>query len=180
MTELQTKNLQVQENNQGSPANLISLIEDLQDALYSTKDLAKDSTKGDSVFQKLRSPEFSSIVSLLKSQDASLDLESLSAEKALDRRKFKKTLDELRKTVTNLPTLRVKVAQAKLPESSWTNIFNWLKTNLMDDKMFLLDIEEDPVLLGGIVIYWRGKVIDLSLQHFMSEFFVKEVPHVSR
>jgi hypothetical protein len=117
---------------------------------------------------KLKDPDFSALATFIEDQGISFD----------DKQSLTKALQELKSTVTNLPNLRLKVAEPNLSSASWTKIFLWLKDNVMKGNPFLLDTEIDPAILGGIVIYWQGNVKDLSLKNNLARFFVKEAGHV--
>ncbi len=139
--------------------NQKNLVQNLQDSLFVAS--------GPSVEELLKSPEFLEIATYLKSKKIPLD-----DSKAID-----KALKEYKATMTNLPKLRVEVARKDI---NTENLFNWFYENLMNQKLFILDIDENPNLIGGLVVYWQGKVVDLSLKKKLQNFYLKEVPHVFR
>jgi hypothetical protein len=155
--------------NQESPASLVSQIDALQSELYSAKGLDILGIKGN--------PKFAGILDFLR--DMKFNLESFDSQN-IDRKELSKTLEEAKNLISNLPVLRVKIANDKLGQDFWRKVSFWIKENLMENTQFLFDTEVDPEIIGGIVIYWKGRVVDLSLKRFLSDFYAKEIRYVFR
>lgn len=124
------------------------LAQDLQTQLYSV---------GFSLREALAKPENSEIANFLGKKGVSLD----------DLGSVAPALREYIQSLSDLPRLRVNVAVDGMNIQA---ISEWIKHNIMGDREFLLNVEIDPSLIGGIVLYLDGKVMDFSIKRRLSEF----------
>ena len=125
------------------------LAQDLQARLYSVDF---------SLREALAKPENSEVASFLSRKEVSLDdLSSVAL-----------ALREYIQSLSDLPRLRAKVA---VDGMNIQTISEWIKHNIMGGREFLLDVEIDPSLIGGIVLYLDGRVMDLSIKRRLLELF---------
>lgn len=82
------------------------------------------------------------------------------------------SLNKLQEEISNLERIKVIVPDVQFSSEFWDRLFHWLKENLIS-RSFILDKETSPAIMGGIVIYWQGSYIDLSLKTKLGEFFSK-------
>ncbi|OGH31136.1 MAG: hypothetical protein A3J69_00120 [Candidatus Levybacteria bacterium RIFCSPHIGHO2_02_FULL_42_12] len=74
---------------------------------------------------------------------------------------IKTVLHSLRNDVQKIPTLKVTLA-FEPSEKMIETLYDWAKETL--GEIVLLDITYDPLIVGGVVMSWKGAYIDASLK----------------
>ncbi|HOM78055.1 MAG TPA: hypothetical protein PLT50_02525 [bacterium] len=129
------------------------------------KILYNASTTSEELTNLLSSPEFLEISEYLRSKNISqMDIDSVE-----------KALSEYKEYLKGLPVIRIKLANEKIDTS---RIYAWFRQHVVSETDFSFDIDIDESILGGIVVYWKGKVVDCSLKTLLSDYFGKEDNHV--
>ena len=91
---------------------------------------------------------------------------------------IEQALNNLKQELSSLERVRVKIPVLGFSDQFWNEVFSWLKENAVKEP-FILEKELDESIMGGIVIYWKGRYLDLSLKKKLDEFFEKELVDVS-
>ncbi|MBD3366533.1 hypothetical protein GF360_04340 [candidate division WWE3 bacterium] len=131
-------------------SELIKTIRSLQSTLYSDNKFVWPTGKTN--LQKLR-----------KFLEANgVDISSASA--------IEKALKEIRKSLSELEEVRVKVALNGMSTDFWVQVFAFLKEKVVKEP-FVLVREYDKSLLGGVILYLKGSYFDLSLRTKLNDYF---------
>ncbi|MEK7533913.1 MAG: F0F1 ATP synthase subunit delta [Patescibacteria group bacterium] len=96
--------------------------------------------------------------------DEFLNKESQSVNKEM----VKYFLTELKKRLQKLRIIKLSLAFSP-SNYSIDRIYDWIAKNVGDE--YILDIQVDKSILGGITISFEGKYIDLSLKKRLDEVF---------
>ena len=154
-----------------------SLKERVQDYIYTKEDLnlfIQDTEKiSDLVFKNPKLPlrekiEKSKEKISNKFYDFFLEL---SQDNHSDKEKILKELEETKEELLKLPVLKIQLAFSPTP-SFIKEISDWLKRNLK--KKVLLDVEVNPVIVGGAILEYRGRYLDLSLKKEIEKLNIKD------
>ena len=95
----------------------------------------------------------------------------LSQDNHSDKERILKELKKTKKELLKLPVLKIQLAFSPTP-SFIKEISDWLKRNLK--KKVLLDVEVNPVIVGGAILEYRGKYLDLSLKKEIEKLNIKD------
>jgi len=95
----------------------------------------------------------------------------LSQDNHSDKERILKELKETKEELLKLPVLKIQLAFSPTP-SFIKEISNWLKRNLK--KKVLLDVEVNPVIVGGAILEYRGRYLDLSLKKEIEKLNIKD------
>ncbi len=154
-----------------------SLKERVQDYIYTKEDLnlfIQDAEKiSDLVFKNPKLPlrekiEKSKEKISNKFYDFFLEL---SRDNHSDKERILKELKETKEELLKLPVLKIQLAFSPTP-SFIKEISNWLKRNLK--KKVLLDVEVNPAIVGGAILEYRGRYLDLSLKKEIEKLNIKD------
>lgn len=148
--------------------SLVKYQEDLSDLTATIIDLQKEVASAKQV-------DFAALISHGKFSDLGGVLESRGVDIS-DRYSVGVALLELKKDLAQLERLRVVFPCSPHEDFSskfMDSVFNWLKENILGGKPFLIETTVDPEILGGVVIYWQGQVINLSLRKKLEAYFEK-------
>ena len=70
-----------------------------------------------------------------------------------------------------LPVLKIHLAFLPTP-SFIKELSDWLKRNLK--RKVLLDVEVNPAIVGGAILEYKGKYLDLSLRRELEKLNIKD------
>ncbi|MCD6114696.1 F0F1 ATP synthase subunit delta [bacterium] len=154
-----------------------SLKERVQDYIYTKEDLnlfIQDAEKiSDLVF---KNPKLSLREKIEKSKEKISNkfydfFLELSQDGYSNKEKILKELEETKEELLKLPVLKIQLAFSPSP-SFIKEISDWLKRNLK--KKVLLDVEVNPVIVGGAILEYRGRYLDLSLKKEIEKLNIKD------
>ena len=131
--------------------NFAAEIETVKESLFEEK-------RRDQIFQSISAKNADIIREILKKEH-------------IDCKNNKQAQDALNELIAKIKSLKiVKLYLAFSPSQNLTDdIFNWVSDKL--GKGIILDIEEEPTILGGAIVEYNGKHIDYSLKKQIEEAY---------
>lgn len=138
-----------------------------------TNDRDRLLSESDILLNSLFSPKknaFEKALSSISVKNAEVIRESF-LKKKLGKQDIKDSLNQLKERVQKLNTINLTLSFSP-SEDSIKSIFDWTSKNIGEG--FILDIKEDPTILGGVVLVFKGQYIDLSLKKRLDEAFAKK------
>ncbi len=95
----------------------------------------------------------------------------LFQDKHSDKEKILKELADIKEELLKLPVLKIQLAF--LPAQTFIEeLSDWLKRNLK--KKVLLDIKVNPTIVGGVILEYRGRYLDLSLKREIEKLNIRD------
>jgi len=95
----------------------------------------------------------------------------LSQDGYSNKEKILKELEETKDELLKLPVLKIQLAFLPTP-SFIKELSDWFKKNLK--KRVLLDIEVNPTIVGGLILEYKGRYLDLSLKKEIEKLNIKD------